>query len=47
MKRILVVGDFHCGHIVGLTHPRHQIALPPGLTVDESTRHKTAKWMAI
>lgn len=28
MKRIIAIGDLHCGHLAGLTPPRWQVRTP-------------------
>lgn len=36
-KRVLALGDMHCGHIIGLTHPDYQFKIPTGPEVFFST----------
>ena len=41
MKRMLILADFHCGHVVGLTPPRWQTQPPEGKNLTK--REKYAK----
>ena len=43
-KRVVVISDMHCGHLVGLTPPGWQLQ-PAG--DDEVYAHRRAKWAAI
>ena len=44
MKRILVIADLHCGHVVGLTPPRWQAKAGSGGWRERATDYQKAAW---